>query len=77
MCEQPRNLQSTRTNTSDCENVMPRIRDPQRPPGSRVRCKSKELFFELARAQSPTCTDTVVRYWRESEFQKDKGFTGA
>ena len=43
-------------------SVMPRIHDPQRPLGSRVRCKSKEPLFELARAQSPTCTDTAVRY---------------
>ena len=44
---------------------MPRIRDPQRPPGSRVRCKSKEPLFELAGAQSPTYTaaaDAAVRY---------------
>ena len=44
------------------------------------RCKSKEplFLFELARAQSPTCTDEAVRYRREREsgFQKHKGFIG-
>ena len=47
-------------------SVMPRIRDPQRPPGSRVRCKSKRAFIR-ASSSSPTCTDAAVRYRGERE----------
>ena len=56
---------------------MPRIRDPQRPPGSGVRCKSKEPLFELAWAQSSTCTDTAVRYRGErASFKRTKVLLG-
>ena len=57
--------------------VMPRIRDPQRPPRVRVRCKSKEPLFELAPARSPTCTDAGVRYQGErASFKSTKVLLG-
>ena len=75
------------------DGVMPRIRDPRRPLGSRVRCKSERAFirasmssipylqrrplFELARAQSPTCNDEVVRYQGErASFKRTKVLLG-
>ena len=33
--------------------VMPRIRDPQRPPGSRVRCRSKRAFTRASSSSIP------------------------
>ena len=33
--------------------VMPRIHDPQRPPGSRVRCKSKRAFIRASSSSIP------------------------
>ena len=34
-------------------SVMPRIRDPQMPPGSRVRCKSKRAFIRASSSSIP------------------------
>ena len=40
---------------------------PKDHRGAESDAKAKEPLFELARAQSPTCTDTAVRYRRERE----------
>ena len=55
--------------------LCPELVIPKDRQGAESDVKAKEPL--LARAQSPTCTDTAVRYRRESEFQKDKGFIGA
>ena len=56
--------------------VMATSRDPQRPPGSRVGCKSKGPLFELARTQSPTCSDAAVRYRREGVSKAQRFYRG-
>ena len=53
------------------EFVIPKDRQ-----GAETDAKAKEPLFELAGAQSPTCTDAAVRYRGESEFQKHKSFIG-
>ena len=40
---------------------------PKYRQGAESDVKAKEPLFELARAQSPTCTDAAVRYRRETE----------
>ena len=54
------------------EFVIPKYRQ-----GAESDVKAKEPLFELARDQSPNCTDAAVRYQGKSEFQKHKGFIGA
>ena len=57
--------------------LCPEFVIPKDHQGAESDAKAKEPLFELARAQSPTCTDAAVRYLgRESEFQKHKGFIG-
>ena len=59
-------------------NVMPRIRDPQIPPGSRVRYKSKRAFIRASSRSIPYLHQRRGEIpGRESECQKDEGFTGA
>ena len=57
--------------------LCPEFVIPKDHQGAESDAKAKEPLFELARAQSPTCTNAAVRYRVESEFQKDKGFIGA
>ena len=56
--------------------LCPEFVIPKDRQGAESDAKAKEPLFELARAQSPTCTDAAVRWWGESEFQKHKGFIG-
>ena len=54
------------------EFVIPKYRQ-----GAESDAKEKEPLFELARAQSPTCTDAAVRYRGErASFKKTKVLLG-
>ena len=59
---------------SGCQLVLcPEFVIPKDHRGAESDAKSKEPLFELARAQSPTCTDTAVRYRRErASFKSTK-----
>ena len=51
------------------EFVIPKYRQ-----GAESDVQAKEPLFELARAQSPTCTDAVVRYWERERVSKAQSF---
>ena len=53
--------------------LCPEFVIPKDHQGAESDAKAKEPLFELARAQSPTCTDAVVRYWGErASFKSTK-----
>ena len=47
---------------------------PKDRQGAESDAKAKELLFELALAQSPTCTDAAVRYRGERGVSKAQRF---
>ena len=53
--------------------LCPEFVIPKDHQGAESDAKAKEPLFELARAQSPTCTDTAVRYQGErASFKSTK-----
>ena len=60
-----------------CVLLCPEFMIPKDHQGAKSDAKAKEPLFELAGAQSPTCTDAEVRYWGErTSFKSTKVFWG-
>ena len=61
----------------DKEVLCPEFVIPKYRQGAESDVKAKEPLFELARAQSPTCTEAAVRFWGEREsFKRAKVLLG-
>ena len=57
--------------------LCPEFVIPKSRQGAESDVKAKEPLFELARAQSPTCTDAEVRYRGErASFKRTKVLLG-